>query len=114
MSRDPFQSARNAGIRVEIADIGHWSPVLLIAEYDAHRRVIRINARAVERLRKRRGEDAARALCAAAIAHELAHLEVQQHHPRTPRERSAIESAVNAHATATYGLDGTWFEQLLR
>ncbi|HEX3465465.1 MAG TPA: ImmA/IrrE family metallo-endopeptidase [Candidatus Elarobacter sp.] len=74
------------GVRVEIADLGDWGRVRLIAEYDPEGPVIRVNRceRSVER----------------AIAHELYHhREAIGEIPRI-RDRAAREAAADAFAGA--------------
>ncbi len=74
------------GVRVEIADLGDWASVTLVAEYDPDGPVIRVSERvphgAVER----------------AIAHELYHhREAIGEVPRL-RDRAARERAADAFA----------------
>jgi hypothetical protein len=71
------------GVRIELADLGDWAPVTLVAEYDPDGPVIRVNERAP--------------LSAAiehAIAHELYHHreaigEIARIAGRAQRERAA-------------------------
>ena len=58
---------------VQIADLGDWGAVTLAAEYDAEKDVIRVNARAVARVRSTLGEAAADRFVACAVAHERFH-----------------------------------------
>jgi hypothetical protein len=76
----------------------------LIAEYDAERSIIRVNARLVERMRALHGEAAAQALIACAVAHESYHAL----HPH------ATESEAHAHAYAVAGHDPHVLEAMLR
>ena len=76
----------------------------LIAEYDAERRTIRVNARLVERMRARGGDSAARALIVCAVAHEM-------HHARHPE---ATEEEVHTHVRTVTGYDPRVLEAMLR
>jgi hypothetical protein len=60
-------------VRVEIADLGDWGAAALLAEYDAEDDAIRVNARAVARIRALLGEGEARRFVACAVAHECFH-----------------------------------------
>lgn len=80
---DPRALAGAYGVRVEVADLGDWGPVRLIAEYDPDGPAIRLNAR-----------ELARADAAQSIAHELYHHreaigEVARVRGRAERERAA-------------------------
>ena len=44
---DPRTLAREAGVAIELADLGDWGTATLVAEYDPAGPVIRINARAL-------------------------------------------------------------------
>jgi len=70
------------GVRVELADLGDWAAVTLVAEYDPDGPVIRVNARA------------ASAAFDHAVAHELYHHreaigEIARIADRAQRERAA-------------------------
>lgn len=72
------------GVRVELADLGDWAAVTLVAEYDPDGPVIRVNERALP----------PDAMIDHAIAHELYHHreaigEVVRIADRTARERAA-------------------------
>ncbi|MDB5043480.1 MAG: hypothetical protein JWN27_4206 [Candidatus Eremiobacteraeota bacterium] len=74
------------GVRVEIADLGDWASVTLVAEYDPDGPVIRVSKRAAEDAVER------------AIAHELYHhREAIGEVPRL-RDRAARERAADAFA----------------
>jgi hypothetical protein len=74
------------GVRVEIADLGDWASVTLVAEYDPEGPVIRVSERAPEGGVER------------AIAHELYHhREAIGEVPRL-RDRAARECAADAFA----------------
>ena len=64
---DPFAIAERAGIRIEFADFGEGAAGVLVAEYEPHGPVIKVNTRALER-----APDAL-ALARHAVAHELYH-----------------------------------------
>ncbi len=61
--------ARRLGLRIEIVDLGEWGEAGLFAEYDAARRVIRVDAKRMHALR----DGARRRFFATAVAHELYH-----------------------------------------
>jgi hypothetical protein len=44
---DPRTAARDAGIAIELADLGSWGDAVLVSEYDPAGPVIRINTRAI-------------------------------------------------------------------
>jgi hypothetical protein len=74
------------GVRVEIADLGDWASVTLVAEYDPDGPVIRVSERAPKDAVER------------AIAHELYHhREAIGEVPRL-RDRAARERAADAFA----------------
>jgi hypothetical protein len=74
------------GVRVEIADLGDWASVTLVAEYDPDGPVIRVSERVPEGAVER------------AIAHELYHhREAIGEVPRL-RDRAARERAADAFA----------------
>jgi hypothetical protein len=79
--------AAGYGVRVEVADLGDWAAVTLVAEYDPDGPVIRVNERALPRTASRDAIDLA-------IAHELYHHreavgEVARIVGRSARERAA-------------------------
>ena len=90
--------------RVEIVDLGRWSGAALLAEYDAACDTIRINARALARVRTAGGAHAAERFIAAALAHERFH----RAHP------GADEAAVHAHVRELTGDDPVRYEKLVR
>ena len=72
---DPRRAAAEAGIAVEVADLGGWGG-RLISEYDAPARTIRVNERALDAYRRACGElDSCmvRTFIDLAVAHELYH-----------------------------------------
>ncbi len=88
------------GVRVELADLGDWASVTLVAEYDPEGPVIRVNERALWRILRRAEDDNERAgdvrrhAIDHAIAHELYHHreaigEVGRIANRNARERAA-------------------------
>jgi hypothetical protein len=44
---DPRTAAREAGIAIELADLGSWGDAALVSEYDPAGPLIRINTRAI-------------------------------------------------------------------
>ena len=75
------------GVRVEVADLGDWAAVTLVAEYDPDGPVIRVNERELWRTASRDAIDLA-------IAHELYHHreaigEIARIAGRSARERAA-------------------------
>jgi len=84
--RDARAVAAAYGVRVEIADLGDWASVTLVAEYDPDGPVIRVSERAPHNTVER------------AIAHELYHhREAIGAVPRL-RDRAARERAADAFA----------------
>ena len=85
------------GVRVELADLGDWAPVTLVAEYDPDGPVIRVNERALRDLLVRpfdKLQDLRHDAIDHAIAHELYHHreaigEVARIANRAARERAA-------------------------
>jgi hypothetical protein len=49
------------GVRVELADLGDWAPLTLVAEYDPAGPVIRVNERGVWRILRQAQDDNGRA-----------------------------------------------------
>jgi hypothetical protein len=82
-------------VTVVFADLGRWGGSRLLAEYDPEADAIRIDARAVERVRRGLGEDAARRFIAYALEHERFH----RAHPRA-REAEAHAAAERATGSA--------------
>lgn len=79
---DVRERAAGYGVRIELADLGDWASVTLVAEYDPDGPVIRVNERAPN------------AAIDHAIAHELYHHreaigEVARIADRARRERAA-------------------------
>jgi len=91
-------------VTVEVCDLGTWQPLVLAAEYDAERDAIRINVRAVARVRRALGNAAAERFVACAIAHE-------RFHRACP---GATEAEAHAYARAATGSDPRTFEEVLR
>jgi hypothetical protein len=91
-------------MRVEIADLGTWGGAWLVAEYDSEDDAIRVNARAVARVRAALGDAEAERFIACAIAHERFH-----------RERpDASEQDARAAAQRACGVEPARFENALR
>ncbi len=92
-------------MKIEIADLGRWSGgARLLAEYDPEGDAIRVDARAVERVRRALGEREAERFVRCAVAHERCH-----------RERpGATEEEAHAFARAVSGADPRDYEAVLR
>jgi len=99
----PLADARAAGLRVEIADLGDWSPAALVSEYDPRERTIRVNERALARAEASGGAAAREALFAAAVAHELYHHAV-----------GGAEGGADAFVRERYGIDPARAASVLR
>ena len=96
---NPFELARQSGVRVEFADLGAWGGAQLRSEYDPQGPVIRINTRM---LNETAPAECARFI-AAAIAHELYHhREAAGEIPRIA-DRSQREHAADAFARELLG-----------
>jgi hypothetical protein len=85
---------------IEFADLGSWGAATLVSEYDPDRDAIRVNARAVARVRRALGDAAAETFVALAIAHERFH----RAHPH------ASESEAAAYAERATNVDARRFE----
>ena len=100
---DPRRIAETYGVAVSVEDLGDWGEATLVSEYDPQGPVIRINARAIERLRQSRGgldSCDVRRFIDVAIAHELHHhREAIGDVPRAP-DRGARERDAAAYAAA--------------
>ncbi|MBC5800328.1 MAG: hypothetical protein GIX03_06240 [Candidatus Eremiobacteraeota bacterium] len=90
--------------RIEITDLGTWGTAALLAEYDPQGDVIRVNARAVERIRAACTAAEAAQFVTCAIAHERYH----RAHP------AAGEHETRHHAAAVSGLGEERLLVLLR
>jgi len=82
--------AASHGVRVELADLGDWAAVTLVAEYDPDGPVIRVNERALPQGSSCDVRDA----IDRAVAHELYHHrecvgEIARIADRAARERAA-------------------------
>jgi hypothetical protein len=85
---------------IEFADLGSWGAATLVSEYDPEGDAIRIDARAVARVRRALGDAAAESFVALAIAHERFH----RAHPH------ASERDAAAHAERATSVDARLFE----
>ena len=113
MMRDPLVDAYAMGLRIELAELGTWSPAVLVSEYDHAAATIRINLAAAQRLRQSGGEVEACALIRCAVAHELYH-HFAAVNPRAARgDRRAVEGQAHAFARERYGLDPERFERII-
>jgi len=84
------------GVRVELSDLGDWGSARLVAEYDPHGPVIRVNESALPA----GSSCAVRDAIDRAIAHELYHhREAIGEIPRLA-DRTAREAAADAFAAA--------------
>ncbi len=100
MRDDPLAAAAAAGLALEIADLGDWSPAVLVSEYDARRRTIRVNRRLLDLAEARRGPAARANVLRTAVAHELYHHHVSAGALPAERNRAAGERAADAFARA--------------
>ena len=91
---------------VEIAPLGGWGGAAPLAEYDAEADTVRIDARALQRIRDRLGERGAHAFVTYAVAHETFHRlrpnagEADAHRYAravSKASREAFEMALRAH-----------------
>ena len=89
---------------VEIVDLGTWGAASLLAEYDPASDAIRVNARAVDAVRRALGEGHARCFTTVAIAHEA-------HHRAHPH---ASEAEVRAAVASATGIDAGPYERVVR
>jgi hypothetical protein len=101
---DAVRAAREAGLRVRLADLGASQKTPILAEYDPARRTIAVDARIVSKLSNERGEAFARRFVAFAIRHELHH-----HRSGSRDERTAHRAAREA-----CGDDAGTFEAAIR
>lgn len=97
-----FELAKDYGIEIVFADLGDWGRDELRSEYDPEGPVIRVNARAIERVAKADAQN----FIAFAVAHELYHHrehrgEVARLAGRAQREAAADEFARSLLAPAT-------------
>jgi len=90
-------------VTVVLADLGEWAGATLIAEYDPEDDAIRIDRRAVARIRARLGEAECARFIACAIAHERYHRE----HP------AASEAETLASTDRASGTDSAWYARIL-
>jgi hypothetical protein len=91
-------------VKIEIVPLGTWGAARLLAEYDPEDDAIRVDANAVERVRRALGDaEAARFVCCA-VAHECWH----RAHP------GATEAQAHAFARTVSGADPHDYEVLLR
>lgn len=106
---DPRTLASAYGVRIELDDLGSWTPAMLVSEYDPDGPVIRVNRRAIERLHATFGEQTSscdvRTLIDVAIAHELYHH--REHLGEVDRlpTHAEREAAADAYARARVPLD---------
>jgi hypothetical protein len=97
---DPLVLAAAAGLTVEVADLGDWSPAALVSEYDPPARTIRVNRRLLDLMQARRGIAARAAFLRTAVAHELYHHRVAAGALPAEPDRRASERAAHAFARA--------------
>ncbi len=83
------------GVRIELADLGDWGRVRLVAEYDPDGPVIRVNGRELGLALRQAQSDVERA-----IAHELYHHREAIGEIPHIRDRAAREAAADAYADA--------------
>jgi hypothetical protein len=83
-------------VTIEIVDLGTWGAATLVSEYDPERDAIRVNERAIARVRRALGDAAAESFVALAIEHERFH---RAYPHASEREAAAhAERATNADA----------------
>jgi hypothetical protein len=87
-------------VTIEIVDLGTWGAATLVSEYDPEGDTVRVNARAVARVRRALGDAEAESFVALAIEHERFH----RAHPHAS-ERDAV-----AHAERATNADARRFE----
>ncbi len=88
---------------IVLADLGDWAGATLIAEYDSEDDAIRIDRRAVARIRARLGEAECERFIACAVAHERYHRE----------HRGASEAETRAWADRATGADSARYAAVL-
>ncbi|MEA2787521.1 MAG: hypothetical protein QOF71_3625 [Candidatus Eremiobacteraeota bacterium] len=88
---DVLAVAAAYGVRVEMADLGDWAAVTLVAEYDPEGPVIRVNKRVLGRTKSSDAIDRA-------IAHEIYHHREAIGEVARIADRSARERAADAFA----------------
>lgn len=86
--------AASYGVRIELADLGGWGSVHIVAEYDPAGPVIRVNTR---RLRQ---DEPSRSWLDRVIAHELYHHREAIGEIARISARAAREAAADAYADA--------------
>jgi hypothetical protein len=104
---DSRRAAAEAGIAVELADLGAWAG-RLISEYDAPARTIRVNERALAAYRRACGEldsCAVRAFIDLAVAHELYHHREAAGEVERFATRAGREAAADAFARSRVPVD---------
>jgi hypothetical protein len=92
--------ARAEGFSVSVEDLGDWHPAHLLSECDAATKSIRVNARVVERLARKGGDELAQWFLACAVAHEMYHLLVPG-----ATEDEAHGFAMRQTGTTTYAFE---------
>jgi len=90
-------------VTIVLADLGEWAGATLIAEYDPEDDAIRIDRRAVARIRARLGDAECERFIACAIAHERYH----RAHP------GASEAETLAWADRAAEADSAWYAAVL-
>jgi hypothetical protein len=101
---DPLRAASEAGVAIELADLGDWGG-RLISEYDPCARTIRINERALDAYRRTHGVRDVRSFIALAVAHELYHHREAALRVRRRATRAQREAAADAYARARVAVD---------
>jgi ribosomal protein S9 len=101
---DPQRAASEAGLAIELADLGDWGG-RLVSEYDPHARAIRINERALDAYRRTCGVRDVRSFIALAVAHELYHRFEAAGSVRRGATRAQREAAADAYARACVAVD---------
>jgi hypothetical protein len=101
---DPQRAASEAGVAIELADLGDWGG-RLVSEYDPRARAIRINERALDAYRRAHGVCDVRSFIALAVAHELYHHREAAGSVRQGTTRAQREAAADAYARACVAVD---------
>jgi hypothetical protein len=91
-------------VKIEIVPLGTWGAARLLAEYDPEDDAIRVDANAVERVRRTLGDAEVARFVRCAVAHELWH----RAHP------GATEAQAHAFARMVSGAEPRDYEAVLR
>ena len=109
---DPLIDARAEGLRVVAEPLPLGASLAVLSEYDPAGRTIRVNSRALERVRRAFGEGDAAGFIAAAVAHELYHHYVARGRLSPAAEQRSTEARAERFARERYGAQPARFEAL--